>query len=67
MPTPTSHKIARKLLALPDLVLLDEYAENQIVDVTTGDYDAGEGEAPCIMYETAEYEPSNDGDGEPEE
>lgn len=52
----TSHQIAKRLLALPDYVLLDEYAEKIIYDVSEGDYDVGAGEEPCIMYKTDEYE-----------
>jgi hypothetical protein len=53
----TSHEIAQALLRMPDIDLVDEYAENVITGVKEGSYDAGKGNVPCVMYETEEYDP----------
>jgi hypothetical protein len=60
----TAHEIARKLLTLPDLPLLDVYAEQTIEDVKKYSYDSGSGEKDCIVYETDDFVPD---DEEPED
>jgi hypothetical protein len=63
----TSHEIARKLLALPDLPLLDVYAEQTIEDVKESRYDSGHGEKGYIEYETDDFVPEEPEDEDDED
>jgi hypothetical protein len=50
-----SHDVARALLALPDLPLLDGYAENTISTIYPSTYfESGDVELDCIVFETEE-------------
>jgi hypothetical protein len=52
----TSHQIARKLLSLPDLPLVNEYAEDIIADVKESDYEDDSGKHKCIIFEVDDFD-----------